>query len=174
MAEFTAASTADPAAYPAADPAVADLLAAAREHIASSDGTLAEEGLQAPPAPAAPACPFLTAACASRYLAGNDGDSDAALKQLVATLEWRTRARPWERCMLCAEDGMSHNLRCVGYDAEGNAVIFTSFGQAHDRKDKDMAMTHMTWVLESTALCMDRRAARMVRQVARQVVEQRA
>ena len=31
-------------------------------------------------------CPFLTA-CASRYLAGTFGDSDAALKQLVATLE---------------------------------------------------------------------------------------
>jgi hypothetical protein len=31
-------------------------------------------------------CPVLTA-CASRYLAGNVGDSDAALTQLVATLE---------------------------------------------------------------------------------------
>lgn len=69
---------------------------------------------------------------------------DESIKQLKVTLEWRAKTRPWEPCPLCVGDGMSHNVRLVGYDAAGTAVIFTAFGQAHDRKDKEMAMKHFT------------------------------
>jgi len=122
-------------------------------------GEILEASLMPPDSPHR----FLDDACLNRYLRANEGSFDDAYKQLIATVEWRAKMRPWEPCELCMSGpcgGMSHNMRHIGYDANGAAVIFTSFGQAHDRKDKEMGMRHLTWVLESTAANMEERFAR--------------
>ena len=83
-----------------------------------------------------------------------------AASMLENTLLWRQECRPWEKpCALCLENPLALNMRLVGFDASGRAVIYTCFGQAHDRFKSTEAADHLTHCLEQTALMMEARAS---------------
>jgi len=74
------------------------------------------------------------AGCLRRYLAARPGKPEAAAAMLRATLVWRRsagldHARP-RPCAKCLSDGpLSHNLRLVGFDESGRAVLYSCFAQ---------------------------------------------
>jgi len=46
---------------------------------------------------------------------------------------------------------MAHSIRPVGVASSGHPVVYTVFSQAHDRKDVEVGMRHLTCVLEHCA-----------------------
>eukprot|EP00471_Norrisiella_sphaerica_P003743 CAMPEP_0184490614 /NCGR_PEP_ID=MMETSP0113_2-20130426/18334_1 /TAXON_ID=91329 /ORGANISM="Norrisiella sphaerica, Strain BC52" /LENGTH=308 /DNA_ID=CAMNT_0026874571 /DNA_START=15 /DNA_END=941 /DNA_ORIENTATION=- len=102
---------------------------------------------------------FMTDSCLRRYLDANEGNVKRALKQLQATIEWRRTYKPWEPCSKCLKDPFAHNMRVVGFDTKGRAVIYSCFAQAYDRWDADKNLKHMCWVLEQAAPLMEERGA---------------
>ncbi|GAB5361322.1 hypothetical protein AAMO2058_000703500 [Amorphochlora amoebiformis] len=102
---------------------------------------------------------FITESCLQRYLTANDGDVKKAVEQLKKTIEWRKEYKPWRRCPKCEKNRLSHNLRVIGFDKDGRAIIYTSFSQAHERFDAHGNLKHLSWVLEQAVPLMDERKA---------------
>ena len=99
-------------------------------------------------------------ACLRRYLRARKGRVAQAAMMCENTLRWRQELRPWEKpCSQCLANPLAHNLRLVGFDARGRAVIFTVFAQAHDRFRPTEAADHLTHCLEQTQLALAARAA---------------
>eukprot|EP00467_Chlorarachnion_reptans_P002587 CAMPEP_0114509456 /NCGR_PEP_ID=MMETSP0109-20121206/13222_1 /TAXON_ID=29199 /ORGANISM="Chlorarachnion reptans, Strain CCCM449" /LENGTH=305 /DNA_ID=CAMNT_0001688615 /DNA_START=37 /DNA_END=951 /DNA_ORIENTATION=- len=102
---------------------------------------------------------FITDSCLQRYLTANNGDVKKALAQLKETVDWRKTYKPWDPCPKCLKNPLAHNLRVVGFDSKGRAVIYTCFSQANDRWDADVNLKHLSWVLEQAVPLMEKRGA---------------
>lgn len=97
-------------------------------------------------------------ACVRRYLRARDCDVSKAVGMLSATLQWRRQQRPASTpCPKCSRDALAHNMRMIGFDARGRAVLYTCFSQAHDRFDAHANLTHLTHCLETTAAVLQQR-----------------
>ena len=105
-------------------------------------------------------------ACVRRYLRARDGSVPKASAMLRATIAWRQGpAQPGRAvCAKCAASPHAHNLRLVGFDEPGGRpVLYTDFGNAHDRFEPRPNTAHMIAMLENTAAVMARRGASGVR-----------
>jgi hypothetical protein len=91
---------------------------------------------------------FLTPATLRRYAVARNADVDAARKNLIETLEWRTEHVPdklW--CSSCEEDEHSHCFFPVGVDDSHRLTIYACAARAKTN-EKTMAVRHMVQTLE--------------------------
>lgn len=94
---------------------------------------------------------------ALRYHRARPASSEKAFEMLLHSIRWRAETRPQSiRCPKCAVDPLSHNLRCVGFDAALRPIMYTCFSQAHDRFSPSANLAHVTWLLESVQDFLDR------------------
>jgi hypothetical protein len=102
-----------------------------------------------------------------RYLRSRNFDVRAAAEACKHSFKWRCERRPDKIfCSFCTEDKHSHNMRCVGFDAEGSPVIYTCFEGATRRWNVTANMEHTTRLLEDCQKLINqrRRATGQVRE----------
>ena len=126
-----------------------------------TDDKVAElRGALGPLAQDADLAPWTDNAALRRYLRAREGDVSKAASMLTASLEWRRSASPHTtRCPKCEAQPLSHNMRIVGFDGEKHPVMYTCFGQAHDRFDAHCNSLHLTMCLENAERLMREREA---------------
>jgi len=111
-----------------------------------------EAALLAPgaaPAPDADARAFLTRLTLNRYATARNGDFEAALANLRATLEWRKVHVPEVlSCPACAADPHSHCFFTVGVEPTQRRVVVYASAAKAKMNEKDVTVQHMVHTLE--------------------------
>ncbi len=111
-------------------------------------GELKEWVVEAAPGLDDKARSFLTPATLRRYAVARNGDFDAAVKNITATLEWRKANVPDSmHCTACDSDTGMHCFSCVGIDDHRRVVVYACAARA---KTNETAVTvgHMCQTLE--------------------------
>ena len=103
----------------------------------------------APPLAGADARAFLTRATLTRYATARNGDFEAALANLHATLAWRVEHVPATlSCPACAADAQSHCFFTVGVEPHGRRVVVYACAAKARMNEKDVTVQHMVHTLE--------------------------
>ena len=97
----------------------------------------------------ADALAFLTRATLNRYATARNGDFEAALANLRATLAWRVEHVPAVlSCPACAAEPQSHCFFVVGVEpSQRRVVVYASAAKAR-MNEKDVTVQHMVHTLE--------------------------
>ena len=86
-----------------------------------------------------------------QYLKARDFDVDKAMKMLVASLQWRRKARPWEiESIESRTNSRVSDARVIGFDKQKRVVVYSSFANTDKRDPKDVPLCVMA-VLEKAA-----------------------
>jgi hypothetical protein len=138
-AAASAAAGVPPLPVPPPDPAVERCV-----------GELAEWVSEAAPGLDAAALAFCTPATLRRYAVARNGDFDAAVKNLEATLAWRAAgAVPPSplHCPACDTDPHMHAFFPVGIDAHRRVVVYACAARAKTN-ETEVTVRHMVQTLE--------------------------
>ena len=109
-----------------------------------------------------------------RYLVARQWSMKGAEKQLISTLNWRIQnSDPGELLSMefwqspkAYENPHALNLRCIGLDKRECPVMYTCYGEAHDRFDTKKVLIHMTLLLESIMRLIKQRRSEGLNQTA--------
>ena len=95
---------------------------------------------------------FLTDIACYRFLRARDGNAEAAMIMIRATVTWRKKNNLFDGRPLCpvcsTKDPKSHAYFCIGYDYQDRAVMYSCSARAVDQKDVWGGIFHMVTEIE--------------------------
>jgi hypothetical protein len=94
---------------------------------------------------------FLTDMACYRFLRAREGNAEAAMKMIHATVQWRRKHDLFKqkaRCIPCENQTKTHGFACIGYDTQDRAVCYSCSARAIDQRDIEAGVYHMVVEME--------------------------